>query len=134
MLPGIQDIPVCLIVFRDIDGNERKRKLFFWNGSMEKVNKLFYCKLELLFSSIYIYMYEILSCKFSYYVYEDIIYIITIYFDFEENFMISSNIIVIIVIILNKHIGKLLFYISRFLFYFILNQKISKKISKKKRT
>lgn len=66
-------------------------------------------------------MYEILSCKFSYYVYEDIIYIIMIYFDFEENFMISSNIIVIIVIILNKHIGKLLFYISRFLFYFILN-------------
>lgn len=63
-------------------------------------------------------MYEILSCKFSYYVYEDIIYIITIYFDFEENFMISSNIIVIIVIILNKHIGN--YYSMSRVFFFIL--------------
>lgn len=63
-------------------------------------------------------MYEILSCKFSYYVYEDIIYIITIYFDFEENFRISSNIIVIIVIILNKHIGN--YYSISYVFFFIL--------------
>lgn len=63
-------------------------------------------------------MYEILSCKFSYYVYEDIIYIITIYFDFEENFRISSNIIVIIVIILNKHIGN--YYSISCVFFFIL--------------